>query len=56
MHHRLLDDYVDPWVGDIIPTLATDFHMRMYLCYNGGDVYLGPWDRIEEVRKWTLTY
>lgn len=48
-HHRKLDAYEPSWV-DIVGFLGEEFHGRMYLCYKDSGLYLGPEDRIEEVR------
>lgn len=48
-HHRLLDNYEGEWPS-IIGALGSMYHNRMYLCYNGSNVHLGPDERVEEVR------
>ena len=48
LHHRLLDDYVDPWPS-LIATLASRYHQRMFALFGVDVVYLGPEERIREV-------
>jgi hypothetical protein len=44
----------DPWTIQFLEANATAYFKRIYLSYHGGNNYLGPMERVAEIRKLVL--